>query len=233
MASIPSTADPSTITLSSLDKLHILTHPILQEKMTLIRSAGTRAPEFRQLVKDVAQIIGYEAAREMEVEQLPDCQSPVAKFTGARVASRIGLHPILRAGIGMTDGILSLFPNATVLHLGLFRNENTLDPVEYYNKLPKTVIVDEVFILDPIVATGGTAIAAVHMLQDWGIPVENIKLLCLVASFPGLQKVMRAFPELEIWTAAVDQELTKEGMISPGLGDSGDRLFGTGSYAQS
>ncbi|KAK4703016.1 uracil phosphoribosyltransferase, partial [Phenoliferia sp. Uapishka_3] len=206
---------------------NIISHPVLQHKLTQLRDANTPSPEFRRLVKEISTILGVEASRTLELKEVPGLQSPIAPFTGQAIAHRIGISPILRAGIGMTDSILDLFPTASVFYLGLFREKVSLQPVEYYQKLPALPTVDTLFLLDPLVATGGTAIAAVSMLLDWGLKIENIKLLVLLGSKPGLEKVAEECPGLEIYVGGVDEQLTAEGMIHPGLGDSGDRLFAT------
>ncbi|KAK4050862.1 hypothetical protein OIV83_003284 [Microbotryomycetes sp. JL201] len=174
-------------------------HPVLDAKMSLLRSSSTTPQQFRQLVKELTTIIGLEASRTLETTQVVNMQSPIAPFTGHRISHRIGLSPILRAGIGMAEPMLDLFPTAAVFYLGLFREKVSLQPVEYYQKLPAQPTVDTLFVLDPLVATGGTAIAAVTML------IENIKLLVLLGSKPGLDKVAKECPGLEIFVGAVDQ----------------------------
>lgn len=169
----------------------------------------------------------YEASRALPLVAVPDLQSPISSFTGYTVPLRIGLSPILRAGIGMTDAALELFPDATVLHLGLFRDKVTLQAIEYYSKLPTEITADLVFILDPMIATGGTAVAAIGMLTDWGLQQSQIKLVSVLGSRIGVQHVAEEYPDVEIWIGAIDEELTDKGYISPGLGDAGDRLFST------
>jgi len=171
-------------------------------------------------------MVALEATRDLEETPVVG-NTPVSEFTGSTIKPRIGITPILRAGLGMTDAMLSLFPNAPVYHIGLFREKVSLQPVEYYSKLPSEPTVDQVFIVDPLIATGGTAVAAVNMILDWGIPLKNIKFLGILASQAGLNHVKSEFPELEIWFAAVDSELTPNGLIKPGLGDTGDRLYST------
>ncbi|KAI0952589.1 hypothetical protein AcV7_008341 [Taiwanofungus camphoratus] len=179
-----------------------------------------------QGIHDISLILGIEASRDLEEETFTG-QTPVGPFTGSIIKPRIGLTPILRAGLGMTDALLNLFPAAPVYHLGIFREKVTLQPVEYYSKLPSIPTVDMVFLLDPLIATGGTACAALNMVLDWGIPITHIKLLCILASQDGLDRVQAEYPGLEIWVAAVDTNLTSNGLISPGLGDTGDRLYNT------
>ncbi|KAG6832928.1 hypothetical protein H0H92_004812 [Tricholoma furcatifolium] len=210
----------------------------------VLRQSTTGPKEFREGVHQISMILGIESTRTLE-ESTFEGRTPVGPFTGTFIKPLIGLTPILRAGLGMTDALLTLFPNAPVYHLGLFREKVTLQPVEYYSKLPPSPPVNKVFLLDPLIATGGTAIAALAMIVEWGIPgkiratfwlrhafntsipVKDIKLLCVLASQQGLQHIQDEYPDLEIWAAGVDQELTPEGYINPGLGDTGDRLFST------
>ncbi|WAQ85832.1 hypothetical protein PtA15_6A461 [Puccinia triticina] len=209
-----------------LEDLHISSHPVLKHKMSKLRDKETPPAEFRKLLKDISFIMAVEASRDLETESVEGLQSPIAPYTGVALEARIGISPILRAGIGMTDAFLDIFPEASVFYLGLFRDKTLLQPVEYYQKLPAVPQVDTVFLLDPILATGGTAIAACNMLVNAGIPMERIKLITILASMPGLQAVIKDCQGLQIWCGSVDQEL-KNGMIVPGLGDSGDRLFNT------
>jgi len=206
--------------------LNVLSHPLVNAELAKLRLTSTTSKEFREGVNHISMFLGYEASRTLQQEPFHG-QSPVGAFTGSVVKPRVGFTPILRAGLGMTDALLTLFPTAPVYHLGLFREKVTLQPVEYYSKLPSSPPIDMVFLLDPMIATGGTACAALAMITDWGIPVKNTKLLCVLASREGLQRVQAEFPELEIWVAGVDETLTPDGLISPGLGDAGDRLFNT------
>ncbi|KAF9569359.1 uracil phosphoribosyltransferase [Agrocybe pediades] len=207
-------------------KVHIVSHPIVNGELSKLRKASTSPKEFREGVDTISLLLGYEASRNLDEVSFVD-QTPVAQFTGTKVGPRIGLTPILRAGLGMTDALLKLFPSAPVYHLGLYREKVTLQPVEYYSKLPASPPIDQVFLLDPLIATGGTACAALGMIVEWGIPVQKIKLLSILASEAGLQHIQEEYPNLEIWVAGVDKELTAEGIINPGLGDTGDRLFNT------
>jgi len=208
------------------NKLNVLSHPLINAELSKLRQTSTTPKEFREGVETISFLLGYEATRSLE--EVPfNGETPVAPFTGSRIKPRIGLTPILRAGLGMTDALLKLFPSAPVYHLGLYREKVTLQPVEYYSKLPPSPPIDQVFLLDPLIATGGTACAALGMIEDWGIPAKDVRLLCVLASEAGLQHVQSEYPDLQIWVAGVDKELTPEGIISPGLGDSGDRLFNT------
>ncbi|KAF8313047.1 armadillo/beta-catenin/plakoglobin [Clavulina sp. PMI_390] len=194
--------------------------------MTTLREAATTPRDFRDNVRDISYILGIEASRDLP-EVPVQGNTPISPFTGSQIAPTIGLLPILRAGLGMTDALMNLFPLAKTYHLGLFREKVSLQPVEYYSKLPSQPNVDQVFLLDPLIATGGTVCAALAMIKDWGYPVEKVKLLVVLASKEGLAAVQEQFPEVEIWVAAVDDVLTDKGYISPGLGDAGDRQFNT------
>ncbi|GAA6062839.1 hypothetical protein JCM10212_001845 [Sporobolomyces blumeae] len=207
--------------------IHLVSHPLVATKLSELRDSRTPSHRFRSLVKEISTLLGVEASRQLQLEDVPDLKSPIASYTGKQLAHRIGISPILRAGIGMTESLLDLFPEASVHYLGLFREKVSLQPVEYYQKLPPTPNVDTLYLLDPLIATGGTAIAAVSMLLDWGLAIENIKLLVLLGSRPGLEKVAQAYPGLEIFVGAIDEQLNEQGLIVPGLGDSGDRLFAT------
>jgi len=207
-------------------KRHVLSHPVVNARLSQLRLTATSPKDFREGIYDISFVLGVEASRDLEEEPFQG-DTPIGPFTGTAIKPQIGLAPILRAGLGMTDALLKLFPAAPVYHLGIFREKVTLQPVEYYSKLPPNPTVDAVFLLDPLVATGGTACAALSMLLDWGIPVSKIKLLVVLASEPGLTHIESEHPDLEIWVAAVDQNLTQDGLISPGLGDTGDRLFNT------
>ncbi|KAF7981658.1 hypothetical protein HWV62_32774 [Athelia sp. TMB] len=199
--------------------INVLSHPLVNTRLAHLRQTSTTSKEFREGIHEISLILGIEATRTLEEEPVHG-NTPVGPFTGARIKPRIGLTPILRAGLGMTDALLTLFPAAPVYHLGLFREKVTLQPVEYYSKLPPSPPVEQVFLLDPLIATGGTACAALAMIADWGIPIAQIKLLCVLGSEEGLRHVQADYPELEIWVAGVDATLTPQGLISPGLGDT-------------
>ncbi|SPC65095.1 probable uracil phosphoribosyltransferase [Ustilago sp. UG-2017b] len=207
--------------------VHVVQHPLISHHLANLRLADTSPKEFRLLVKNISTILCIESSRTLPVKQVQG-QGPLATFQGEQLSERIGLVPILRAGLGMTEACLNLLPeNTSVLHIGLFREKVSLQPVEYYNKLPATPTVDQVIILDPLIATGGTAVACIQMILDWGVPVEKIKFLCVLASQKGLEHVAESVPGLEIWVGHVDPELSEKGLILPGLGDTGDRLFDT------
>ncbi|GAA5944723.1 hypothetical protein JCM10213_009201 [Rhodosporidiobolus nylandii] len=185
-----------------------------------MRNKSTPAYRFRSLMKELSTILGIEASREIGLKDV-QVESPMASFTGKDIAPRVGISPILRAGIGMTDA-------GQVFYLGLYREKVSLAPVEYYQKLPKNVTVDTLYLLDPLVATGGTAIAAISIwCLDWGLDISQLKLVSILGSKPGLAKVQEAYPGSDIVVGGVDETLSEDGMILPGLGDSGDRLFNT------
>jgi uracil phosphoribosyltransferase len=205
--------------------LHVSTHPAVQHKLALLRSQETEPKKFRELVREISWLVGYEALQDARVAPI-QVQTPLEEIEGARLADRIGLVPILRAGLGMVDAMLELMPTAQVWHLGLFRDERTLRPVEYYNKLPDQATVDLCLILDPMLATGGSASAAIEVLKQWG--AVRIKLINLIAAPEGVRAVSAAHPDVAIHTASLDRQLNERGYIVPGLGDAGDRQFGTG-----
>ncbi|HEX5465116.1 MAG TPA: uracil phosphoribosyltransferase [Candidatus Limnocylindrales bacterium] len=210
--------------LSKAD-LHVSRHPAILHKLALLRDDSTEPKKFRELVREISWLVGYEALADARVEPVR-VRTPIEETDGARLADRIGLIPILRAGLGMVDAMLELMPTAEVWHLGLFRDERTLRPVEYYNKLPDTATVDLCLILDPMLATGGSATAAIEVLKQWG--ARRIKLINLIAAPEGVQAVSSAHPDVPIHCAALDRQLNEKGYIMPGLGDAGDRQFGTG-----
>lgn len=206
-------------------RLHVSQHPAIRHKLTLLRDERTEPKKFRELVREISWLVGYEALADARLREMP-VQTPLEQTDGAELADRIGLIPILRAGLGMVDAMLELMPTAQVWHLGLFRDERTLRPVEYYNKLPDSATVDLCLILDPMLATGGSAVAAIDVLKRWG--AVRIKLVNLIAAPEGVAAVASVHPDVEIHTAALDRQLNERGYILPGLGDAGDRQFGTG-----
>jgi uracil phosphoribosyltransferase len=205
--------------------LHVSGHPLVRHKLSLLRDRTTEPKKFRELVRELTWLLGYEALADVHLEPLT-VTTPLEQVPGEALGDRIGLIPILRAGLGMVDAMLELLPMAEVWHLGLFRDERTLRPVEYYNKLPDSRTVDVCLILDPMLATGGSATAAIDVLKRWG--AVRIKLLNLIAAPEGVQAVTGAHPDVPIHTAALDRQLNERGYILPGLGDAGDRQFGTG-----
>ncbi len=200
-------------------------HPLIQHKVTLIRDKNTGAKEFRELVKEISMLMCYEVTRDLPLEEV-DIETPVAKAKSKVLAGRkLGIVPILRAGLGMVDGFLNLLPAAKVGHVGLYRDPETLEPVEYYCKLPTDVEERELIVVDPMLATGGSANAAIQFIKDRG--ATNIKLACLVACPEGIKAVQDAHADVDIYVASIDEKLNDHAYIVPGLGDAGDRLFGT------
>jgi uracil phosphoribosyltransferase len=205
--------------------LHVSSHPAILHKLAILRDERTEPKKFREIVRELSWLLGYEALADARVRPVT-IRTPIEEMEGAELADRIGLIPILRAGLGMVDAMLELMPTAEVWHLGLFRDERTLQPVEYYNKLPDSASVDLCLILDPMLATGGSATAAIDVLKRWG--AVRIKLVNLIAAPEGVAAVAAAHPDVEIHCAALDRQLNEKGYIMPGLGDAGDRQFGTG-----
>ncbi|MDP4105565.1 MAG: uracil phosphoribosyltransferase [Bacillota bacterium] len=206
-------------------KVYVFDHPLIQHKLTYIRDKETGTKDFRELVDEVATLMAFEITRDMSLEEI-EIETPVTK-TKAKVLSgkKIGLVPILRAGIGMVDGMRKLIPAAKVGHIGLYRDPETLKPVEYYVKLPSDVEERDFIVVDPMLATGGSAIAAIESLKTRG--AKNIKFMCLIAAPEGVKALETAHPDVDIYIAALDEKLNDHGYIVPGLGDAGDRLFGT------
>ncbi|MFI5200086.1 MAG: uracil phosphoribosyltransferase [Candidatus Limnocylindrales bacterium] len=209
----------------SWPSLHVSTHPAVLHKLAILRSTATEPKKFREVVRELSWLLGYEALADVRVRPL-EIETPLETMNASELADRIGLVPILRAGLGMVDAMLELMPTAEVWHLGLFRDERTLRPVEYYNKLPDSATVDLCLILDPMLATGGSSTAAIEVLKRWG--ASRIKMINLIAAPEGVAAVTAAHPDVEIYCAALDRQLNEKGYIMPGLGDAGDRQFGTG-----
>ena len=202
-----------------------LDHPMLQHKLTLLRSKDTCSKDFRNIVKEIAILMAYEVTRNFPLEEI-EIETPIAKMKSKIVSGKtVAIVPILRAGLGLVDGVLEVIPAAKVGHVGLYRNEETLTPVEYYFKMPKDIEQRTVIITEPMCATGGSIIAAVNLLKNRG--VKNIKVMCLVVAEPGIKAIEAVHPDIEIFTVGYDKELNEHGYITPGLGDAGDRLFGT------
>ncbi len=213
--------------IRTTSQLHIIEHPLVAHKLSYLRSKDTGSREFRALVEEIAALMAYEATRDLPTEEF-EVQTPLESARGRHImGKKLGIVPILRAGLGMLEGILRLIPNAKVGHIGLYRDETTLQPVEYFCKLPVDLPERDILLLDPMLATGGSVIAAIEALQKRGARVEHIKFLCLLASPEGVERLSQAFPQVPIYTAAVDDKLDERGYIRPGLGDAGDRIFGT------
>lgn len=207
-----------------MTQVHISDHPLVLHKLTRLRDVETDTRTFRTLVSELTLLIGYEATRDLRLET-KTVTTPMGQAVGHSTGDRLGLVPVLRAGLGMVDSLLQLLPNVQVWHIGLYRDENTLTPVEYYNKLPDQATVDVVWVLDPMLATGGSAVATVDIIKRWG--VQNIKFVGLIAAPEGIDTLSQAHPDVPIHVAAIDERLNEIGFIVPGLGDAGDRQFGT------
>ena len=208
-----------------MSQVHVIDHPMIQHKLTIMRKKETGSKDFRELLKEIALLMGYEVTRDIALEDV-EIETPICKMTAKTVSGRkLAIVPILRAGTGMVDGLLSLVPVAKVGHIGLYRNEQTHKPVVYFCKLPEDIQERLVIVTDPMLATGGSACDAIAMLKERGC--TNIRLMCLVAVPEGIAKVQAEHPDVDIYVAAVDDHLNENAYIVPGLGDAGDRIFGT------
>lgn len=212
-------------TTLDMSQLHIIDHPLIQHKLTIMRDKNTGTKEFRELLTEISMLMGYEVTRDFpladKVIETPICSMVAKEISGKKLA----IVPILRAGLGMVDGLVKLLPAARVGHVGLYRDEETHLPVEYFCKLPKDIAERMVIVTDPMLATGGSSVDAINSVKKRG--VSNIRLMCLVAAPEGIAKVQAAHPDVDIYVAAVDEKLNENAYIVPGLGDCGDRIFGT------
>ena len=208
-----------------MGKVIIMDHPLIQHKIGIIRRESTGTKDFRQTIGEIAMLICYEATRDLKLSDVriktPICETTVRELKGKKMA----IVPILRAGLGMVDGMLTLIPAAKVGHIGLYRDPETLKPIEYYCKLPADCAEREVFVVDPMLATGGSSIAAIQMLKDKGC--RNIHFMCIIAAPEGVEAMTKAHPDVDLYIGALDEKLNDHGYIVPGLGDAGDRIFGT------
>ena len=208
-----------------MGKVTIFEHPVIKHKVSILRNVNTGTNEFRKIVTEISMLMAYEVTRDLSVEEY-EVETPLEKCIGYKLSGKkLGLVPILRAGLGMVDGMLSVLPSAKVGHIGLYRDPETLKPVEYYLKLPTDVSERDIFVLDPMLATGGSAIDAIDSLKKNGC--QKIRLINLIAAPEGIEAVQKAHPEVDIYVASLDRELNDHAYILPGLGDAGDRLFGT------
>lgn len=208
-----------------MSKVFIMDHPLIQHKIGIIRRVETGSKDFRQIISEIAMLMCYEATRDLKVTDVeietPICKTTIKELRGKKLA----IVPILRAGLGMVDGMLNMIPAAKVGHIGLYRDPETLKPVEYYCKLPEDSSEREIFVVDPMLATGGSSVAAIQMLKEKG--VKNISFMCIIAAPEGLELMKQTHPDINIYIGALDERLNEHGYIVPGLGDAGDRIFGT------
>ena len=208
-----------------MSKVHIFDHPLIQNKLTIMRDKNTGCKEFRELLDEISMLMVYEATRDLPTQEI-EIETPICKTASkVLVGSPIGIIPILRAGLGMVEGVMHLVPNAKVGHIGLYRDPKTLEPVEYYCKLPADAEHRQLIVVDPMLATGGSASAAISFIKKRGC--NNIRLMNLIAAPEGIARVQKDHPDVDIYVAALDEKLNDHGYIIPGLGDAGDRLFGT------
>jgi len=208
-----------------MENVFVSTHPLIKHKLAKLRSRDTEPKKFRELIREIAGLLTYEATLDLELSSF-EVTTPLEKMSGSILKEKIGLVPILRAGLGMVEGVWELMPSAEVWHIGIYRDEKTLKPVEYYNKLPIEPRVSVCLILDPMLATGGSATATIDVLKRWG--VKRIKFVGIIGAPEGIKAVHEAHPDVPVFLADVDRQLNEHGYILPGLGDAGDRQFGTG-----
>lgn len=212
---------------SKMGNFHVLDHPLIQHKLTMIRQKDCGTKVFREVVNEISMLMAYEVSRDLPLEDV-EIETPLVKTTLKTLAGKkVAIIPILRAGLGMVDGILELIPAAKIGHVGMYRDHDTLQPVEYFVKLPSDISERQLFVVDPMLATGGSAVAAIDELLKRGAQPNSIKFCCLVAAPEGVKVLQDAHPEIDIYAAALDERLNENGYILPGLGDAGDRLFGT------
>lgn len=210
-----------------MGRVTVMDHPLIQHKLTIIREKNTGTKDFREVVSEIAMLMAYEVTRNMPLEDV-EIETPLVKSIQKRLSGKkVAIIPILRAGLGMVDGFLAMLPAAKVGHVGMYRDEETFEPHEYFVKMPADIAERQLFVVDPMLATGGSAVAAIEALIKRNAKPENIKFICLVAAPEGVKVLNDAYPEVEVIVAAMDERLNEQGYILPGLGDAGDRLFGT------
>ena len=208
-----------------MSNVHVMDHPLIQHKIGIIRREETGSKDFRTMISEIAMLMCYEATRDLKLQDV-EIQTPICKMTAKELAGKkLAVVPILRAGLGMVEGMLAMIPAAKVGHISLFRDPDTLEPVEYYCKLPADCEEREVFVVDPMLATGGSCIAAIQMLKNRG--VKNIRFMCIIAAPEGVKRLQEAHPDVDVYIGSLDEKLNEHGYIVPGLGDAGDRIFGT------
>ncbi len=207
------------------EKVHIVDHPLVAHKLTLLRNKKTSTKDFREIVSEIGMLLTYEATRDLPLT-MKEVETPICKTMAPTIkGKKFAVVPILRAGLGLVDGVLQMVPSARVGHIGLYRNEETLEPVKYFCKMPKDIAERDVLIVDPMLATGGSAAAAIAFMREYGC--SNIKLMVLLAAPVGIERIQKEHPDVDIYCGAVDERLNENGYIVPGLGDAGDRIFGT------
>ncbi len=206
------------------EKVFVMNHPLIQHKLSIMRDKNTTVKDFRECAHEIGLLLGYEATKDLELEDF-ELETPITKMIGKRTKRGVALIPILRAGLGMVDALMDLIPAARIGHIGLYRNEETLEPVEYYCKVPTDIAERQVLVLDPMLATGGSAVDAITLLKRRG--AKNIKFVCIIAAPQGIEALRKAHPDVDVYCGSVDEKLNDKGYIVPGLGDAGDRLFGT------
>ena len=208
-----------------MSQLHVIDHPMIQHKLTIMRDKNTGSKDFRELLKEIALLMGYEVTRDLPLMD-KEIETPICKMTAKEVSGRkLAIVPILRAGLGMADGMMNLIPHAKMGHIGLYRNPDTLMPTGYYCKLPDDIGERDTIIVDPMLATGNSAIEAIRLIKNAG--AKTIRLVCLISAPEGIYAIQKAHPDVDIYVASIDEKLNEHGYIVPGLGDAGDRLFGT------
>lgn len=206
---------------------YISQHPIVANKLSQLRDAKQKPKAVRELMTDLSILLGYEASSDLQLKPGETAQGAFGPYQTSEISQRVGLVPVLRSGLGFVEGFLNLFPDAPVFHLGIYREKVSHQPVEYYNKLPDVPNVDICFVLDPVIATGNTAVATINMIKEWGVSGSQIRFVAAVASEQGLDQLQKEHPDIKIYAAAVDESLDMNGYINPGIGDSGDRLWNT------
>ena len=208
-----------------MENVFIMDHPLIQHKISMLRNKNTGTNEFRKLIEEIAVLMGYEALRDLPLEDV-EIETPIEKCKSPMIAGKkLAVVPVLRAGLGMVNGITTLVPSAKIGHIGLYRDPETYEPVEYYCKLPSDCDEREVFVVDPMLATGGSCVAALQMLKDKG--VKHMRFMCIIAAPEGVKRLQEAHPDVDIYIGALDDHLNEHKYIVPGLGDAGDRIFGT------
>ncbi|CAG8477018.1 4417_t:CDS:2 [Acaulospora morrowiae] len=209
-----------------MSSVKISKHPLVAHKLSILRNKNTKPKQVRELLNEIGQLLGYEATADLPIKETNILTSPLGEYTGVELATKIGFVVVLRSGLSFAEALHEIIPSARILHLGIFREKVSLQPVEYYNKLPSVPNVDQVIVLEPMIATGGTAIAAISILRDWGIK-SKIKFVTVCASKQGIENIIENHHDVEIFVGAVDEVLDERGYIVPGLGDAGDRLYDT------